>query len=143
MALTAVILHARYRPWPEAGENVILDLVAAEDPAGYRALFWWYLALPGLAAETGVLGASGAWRFWISEPGRLGGSRGLLPSWPDEDPREPGLVIGELHHPTEGREIRKPSWLVLDERGLYTGLAIFGAIGIGSPESDDPDVRRG
>lgn len=131
VGVAAVIAHARYRPWPEEGENVILDLVAATDPAAYAVLFWWSLALPGLAAGMTVLGASGAWRLWIAGPGRARRSRGLLPPWPDEDPAEPRLVIGELHHPTEGREIEKPSWLVLDERGLYTGIAIFGAIGTG------------
>ena len=131
VALVVAIAHARYRPWPEDGKNVILDLVAATDPAGYTVLFCWSLALPGLAAGMTVLAASGAWRLWISEPGRARRARGLLPSWPTEDPKEPRLVIGELHHPTEGREIQKPSWLVLDERGLYTGLLIVGAVGTG------------
>ena len=131
VGLAAGISHARYRPWPVAGENVILDLVAATDPAGYTVLFLWSLALPGLAGGMTVLGASGAWRLWLSTPGRARRSKGLLPSWPAEDPDEPRLVIGEVHHPTEGREIAKPAWLVLDERGLYTGMAIFGAVGTG------------
>ena len=129
VGLAAAVAHAHYRPWPGEGENVILDLVAAADPAAYTVLFAWSLALPGLAAGMTVLGASGAWRLWIAEPSRTRRSRGLLPPWPEENPDEPRLVIGELHHPTEGREIERPSWLALDERGLYTGIAIFGAIG--------------
>ena len=131
LGAAATIVNARLRPWPASGSNVILELVAVTDPAGYFVLHAWYLTVPGLAAGFGVLGLSGAWRVWVAEPGRFRRSRGLLPPWPEELPDEPRLVIGELHHPTEGREIDRPGWLTLDERGLYTGLAIFGAVGTG------------
>ncbi len=39
--------------------------------------------------------------------------------------------MGEVHHPVEAREISGPSWLVIPEKGLYTGVLIFGAIGSG------------
>ena len=39
--------------------------------------------------------------------------------------------MGETHHPVEAREISSPDWLVIPERGLYTGVAIFGAVGSG------------
>ena len=49
------------------------------------------------------------------------------------DPKQkaPAIVIGEVHHPVEAREIFSPSWLTIPERGLYTGVAIFGAVGSG------------
>ena len=40
-------------------------------------------------------------------------------------------MVGEAHHPVEAREIAHPSWLVIPERGLYTGVLIFGAVGSG------------
>ena len=40
-------------------------------------------------------------------------------------------MIGEVHHPVERREIFNPFWFVIPERGLYTGVAIFGAVGSG------------
>ena len=40
---------------------------------------------------------------------------------------EPAIVVGETHHRVEAREIADPEWLVIPERGLYTGIAIFGA----------------
>ena len=43
----------------------------------------------------------------------------------------PAIVIGEVHHPVVAREIFNPSWLTIPERGLYTGVAIFGAVGSG------------
>ena len=36
-----------------------------------------------------------------------------------------------MHHPVEAREIFNPEWLTIPERGLYTGIAIFGAVGSG------------
>ena len=44
---------------------------------------------------------------------------------------KPAIVVGETHHPVEAREISNPDWLVIPERGLYTGVAIFGAVGSG------------
>ncbi len=57
---------------------------------------------------------------------------GMLPDWPlnPNDPG-PGIVVGEVHHPVAIRQISNPSWLTIPERGLYTGVAIFGAVGSG------------
>ena len=43
----------------------------------------------------------------------------------------PGFVVGQVHHPVAIRQISSPSWLTIPERGLYTGVAIFGAVGSG------------
>ena len=81
---------------------------------------------------------------------------GALPAWP-LSPEQPGpeIVIGEVHHPVEPREIFNPEWLTIPERGLYTGIAIFGAVGSGKTsacmhpfakqllgwQADDPERR--
>ena len=80
----------------------------------------------------------GAWsvglavgRVWLG-----GGVRrqavGALPAWPvsASDPA-PAVVVGEVHHPVAERESPSPEWLVIPERGLYTGMLICGAIGSG------------
>lgn len=41
------------------------------------------------------------------------------------------LVIGEVHHARHLGACENPRWLVIPERGLFTGIAIFGAIGSG------------
>ena len=58
---------------------------------------------------------------------------GMLPSWPLNPAKDagPSIVVGEVHHPVKAVESRNPSWLVIPERGLYTGVAIFGAVGSG------------
>ena len=40
-------------------------------------------------------------------------------------------MVGELHHPTAATESERPSWLVIPEKGLYTGVLIVGAVGTG------------
>src|SRR5206468_9461318 len=41
------------------------------------------------------------------------------------------LVLGEIHHPKKPAPAENPHWLIVPDRGLYTGIAIFGAIGSG------------
>jgi hypothetical protein len=40
-------------------------------------------------------------------------------------------VVGELHHLKRPEPEKYPRWLTIPDRGLYTGIAIFGAIGSG------------
>ena len=41
------------------------------------------------------------------------------------------IVLGEVHNPRRPTPARDPWWLTIPERGLFTGIAIFGAIGTG------------
>ena len=71
------------------------------------------------------------YRVWIATDGPTA-ARGTLPSWPlppDDDTL--GIVIGETHHPVQAKESSRPGWLTIHEKGLFTGLAIFGAVGSG------------
>ena len=55
-----------------------------------------------------------------------------LPPCPDPRlRRDLSLVVGEIHNRRRPIPSENPSWLVIPERGLYTGIAIFGAIGTG------------
>ena len=61
-------------------------------------------------------------------------SRGSFSCQPDgcfsSPASAPGIVVGEVHHPVAIRQISNPSWLTIPERDLYTGVAIFGAVGL-------------
>ena len=75
------------------------------------------------------------WRVWFQPLVRLR-RRGRLPKWPaSPNDDAPSLVIGELHHPTAPQESERPSWLVIPETGLYTGVLIVGAVGTGKTTS--------
>ena len=72
------------------------------------------------------------WKVWLEGRRRDFAPFAKLPPWPlDPKQKAPAIVIGEVHHPVEAREIFSPSWLTIPERGLYTGVAIFGAVGSG------------
>ena len=59
-----------------------------------------------------------------------------LPPYPPAALREtPFVVIGERHHATRRERATDPQWFALPEKGLYTGLACFGAIGSGKTTS--------
>ena len=129
--LAAVICRAAYDPFPRPGDNPVLDLIAFHDPALHAVIEAWYSAAPGVAVLlTGLISLS-VWRVWF-QPQVSGASRGSLPDWP-VSPGDSALsiVVGEMHHPVEPRESTHPSWLVIPERGLYTGVLIFGAVGSG------------
>ena len=54
---------------------------------------------------------------------------GTLPSFPQW--KTLAVVLGEVHHPRRVERAELPTWLVIPERGLYTGICIVGAIGSG------------
>src|ERR1700730_13913017 len=55
-----------------------------------------------------------------------------LPAYPEPKRRnELFLVLGEVHDPRKPIAAEHPYWLTVPERGLFTGIAIFGAIGTG------------
>src|SRR5262249_41612203 len=83
---------------------------------------------------------------------------GQLPPYPDPRTREDlTVVLGEVHHPRRLGPSENPHWLVIPERGLFTGIAILGAVGSGkssccmypyaeqilSHKADDPERRVG
>jgi hypothetical protein len=41
------------------------------------------------------------------------------------------LVVGEIHNPRKPLPSETPRWLIIPQRGLFTGLAIIGAVGTG------------
>ena len=60
------------------------------------------------------------------------GLRSRLPTWPLSPSADgPAIVVDEVHHPVRAIESPAPEWLTIPERGLYTGVAIVGAVGSG------------
>ena len=122
-----------YRPFPLPGNDPVLDLVLYHTPNFYGWIVRWYYAAPAVALIVGGLVLISVWRVWFETWGSNLTALKLLPPWPlsaDKD-AGPGIVVGEVHHPVKPVEISKPSWLIIPERGLYTGVAIFGAVGSG------------
>ena len=122
----------RWEPFPPFGTNPFLDLIELNDPVLFSVIVGWYYLAPW--AATGVGGALllSVWQIWFAGVGNRSGGRGSLPSWPSS-PKDKSisLVVGETHHPTKPVESEQPDWLVLSEKGLFTGVAVVGAVGTG------------
>ena len=128
-ASAAVAFH---RPFPGPGDDPLADLLAYHDPALMAAVKTWYYAAPGVALVLLSALALSVIRVWFHVGQGAKSAPGNLPAWPttSEDPVL-SVVVGEIHHPVEARESSQHSWLVIPERGLYTGIAVFGAVGTG------------
>ena len=119
-------------PFPMLGESPLLDLVDYHTPNFYGWVMLWYYASPFVAVMLAGLMLLSVWKVWLEGRRRDFATFGGLPVWPlNPKQKAPAIVVGEVHHPVEAREIFNPSWLTLPERGLYTGVAIFGAVGSG------------
>ena len=116
-------------PFPDSADAPLLVLMEAYAPILLMGIHAGYFAMPGVLLAIGGMLLLGVWRVWFEQMPDKKPVKGGLPDWPVSDADdELGLVVGELHHPVEAREISNPKWLVIPERGLFTGLAIFGAV---------------
>ena len=120
------------RPFPSLDEHPILALVQYYTPDVFTAMLVWYYLSPFVVVMLCGLISVTVWKVWLEGRRRDFAPFAKLPPWPlSADQQAPAIVIGEVHHPIEAREIFSPSWLTIPERGLYTGVAIFGAVGSG------------
>ena len=131
-AAAATAANWHYRPFPAPGSDPLSDLFAYHDPALLAVVVAWYYAAPGVALILLSSFSLSVVRVWFQPGAATGSAAGSLPSWPvSSEDEAPSIVVGELHHPIEPRESPSPSWLVIPEKGLYTGIAVFGAVGTG------------
>jgi len=120
-------------PFPE--QNVFLQYVAIQRQAFYAFLRWSYTAF---LFTTPFLMLSA-----ISSLGYIHFSRreeqlraGELPPYPEDTKRDDLFVIlGEVHQQLRPLPAAEPTWLSIPERGLYTGIAVFGSIGSGKTQA--------
>ena len=116
--------------FPEA--DPVAVLVRYHTPNVYRAVVAWYYVAPGVAVFLAGQLLISTSRIWFARMGVRVGLRSRLPRWPLSPSADgPAIVVGEVHHPVRAIESPAPEWLTIPERGLYTGVAIFGAVGSG------------
>jgi TraM recognition site of TraD and TraG len=130
-ALSAGVgLALAYRlPFP--AENDLLQLVLLYRPYIFCGIKYAYLTML-FSTPYIILSVLGSliYIFVLRQDKDIGFAK--LPPYPDPAARkELYLVIGEIHHPKRPEPVEHPQWLTIPDRGLYTGIAVFGAIGSG------------
>ena len=120
--------------WPGAfpAADPVAVLVRYHTPNVYRAVVVWYYVAPGVAVFLAGQFPLATSRIWFARMGVSVGLRSRLPTWPLSPTADgPAIVVGEVHHPVRANVSPAPAWLTIPERGLYTGVAIVGAVGSG------------
>src|SRR5580658_1956035 len=127
MATGMVLFYGR--PFPE--DQVFLRVVAMRAPHVFLSFRWLYngaLFTTPYIVYLGVLSGLyiGTLRF------RRRVAAGRVPSYPEPHKRDDlFLILGEIHNPRRPGPSESPRWLVVPERGLFTGIVILGAVGSG------------
>jgi hypothetical protein len=127
-AATGMTLYFR-APFHEG--NTFLRVMALRSPSAFQVLKYSYTLF---LFSTPFIGfsvvLSGLYVFVLKAKQRI--RAGRLPLFPEPRKRdELFLVLGEVHNPRKLVPAECPQWLVIPERGLFTGGAILGAIGSG------------
>ena len=120
-----------YYTHPFPAEQIFLRVIAMRAPHAFLSFKYLYYIAPFHHALHGLLDrAFGPLHLHAESPRRI--SPGRLPRYPDPRKRNDlYLVVGEVHNPRKPGPAEAPRWLTIPERGLFTGIAIFGAVGTG------------
>jgi len=117
------------RAFPD--DQVFLRVISARAPEAFlsfKYLYYTFLFSTPYLVYSGAL--SGLYIFTLKAKRRIEPER--LPVYPDPHTRSDlFLVVGEVHNPRKPMPAKQPYWLTIPERGLFTGVAIFGAVGSG------------
>ena len=120
-----------YYTHPFPADQIFLRLIAMRAPHALLSFQYLYnivLFTTPFMVFSSVL--SGLYIFTLKARRHV--SPGRLPRYPDPRKRnELYLTVGEVHNPRTTGPSETPRWLTIPERGLLTGIAIFGAVGTG------------
>ena len=125
---TGLVLFYRF-PFPE--RHLFFAIIALSAPHVLASFKWLYWA--SLFSTPYMLFAaafSAIYVFTLKLGRRV--PAGHLPPYPQPQHRkELFLIVGEVHNAQKPGPSNNPSWLIVPERGLFTGVAVFGAVGSG------------
>lgn len=130
-ALSCSVGLVLFRRYPFPADDGILQMILYQKPWLFESIRWAYAAM---LFSTPLIGFSIIFAllfiFAVKTDKTL--IRNPLPPYPPPASRERlFLIVGEVHHPKKPDPIEDPQWLTIPDRGLFTGMAIFGAVGSG------------
>jgi len=131
-AASGLVLHSLY---PVNAADPVLRLIAVQRIFIYQSLVRSYslflYSTPFLACS--ILFSLAYVHIYVPDPER---KAGRLPPFPAPELRpDLYLIVGEAHHQLKPEPSPRPRWLSIPERGLYTGVAVVGAIGSGKTQA--------
>src|SRR6185437_1881043 len=125
---TGITLYFRW-PWPQ--NDLLLRLIELRAPMIYLFFKYTYTLFLFTTPYIGYsLALSGLYVFAF-RPTRKVKPMPLPPYFDARKRDDLLLVLGEVHNSPTAVPSADPYWLTVPERGLFTGIAIFGAIGTG------------
>src|SRR5258708_5065000 len=135
--VTGTVLHFKM-PWPMTASLVpttwneyFLRLIAFRDPWTYAGLKASYHVMLFTTPYIGYSFLLSALYIFTLRPRRSVKPQPLPPYPVLESRSQLSVIIGEIHHPRLPIPAENPSWLIIPERGLFTGTIMIGATGSG------------
>lgn len=129
LSCSAGIFLLRHLPFPDG--HPLLQLVHLNRPYIFWAIRYGYVAMLFSTPLIAISMLFSLLYIFVVRHERAIAANSL-PSYPNPTLRQKlFLVIGELHNTKRSEPAEHPRWLIIPDRGLYTGIAVFGAIGSG------------
>ena len=133
--LSATTEMALYFSTPFSEDNIFLRVMAIRSATSFlfsKYSYTLFLDTTPYIAYSILL--SGIYIFALKAGHKI--RAGKLPLYPAPRKRTGlSLVVGEVHHPRKQIPSETPRWRLIPERGLFTGIAIVGAVGSGKTAS--------
>ena len=130
-ALSCITGYVLLHRWPFPADGAMLQLIFLHKPWLFESIRWSYTAM---LFSTPLIGFSSlfALLYIFAVKGEAALVRNPLPAYPLSAARQQlYLIVGEIHQQKRLGPVENPQWLTIPERGLFTGIAVFGAIGSG------------
>jgi hypothetical protein len=157
LALAGLIGVVGLRIWPFPGDSLFLAMIAWRCPTLYAGLAYTYATVWFTTPLLLINVVSSLLYIFVARADRAVRRQPLPPYHDPRTRQDLFLVLGEQHRRSDPKPAPSPEWLIIPERGLYTGLMIVGAIGSGKTSAcmypfveqliaygaDDPTRRMG
>lgn len=130
-ALSCITGYVLLHRWPFPADHAMLQLILLHKPWLFESIRWSYTAM---LFSTPLIGISSlfALLYIFAVKGEATLVRNPLPPYEPSSARgRLYLIVGEIHQQKRLGPVENPQWLAIPERGLFTGIAVFGAIGSG------------
>jgi hypothetical protein len=131
LALAAIVGAAGLRVWPFPSDHPLLELIGAHSPMVYAGFLYAYVTVWFSTPFVLISIIASFTYIFVARADRAVRSLPLPPYPRPEERSELFLILGEQHRRASTLPAAEPRWLIIPERGLYTGTVIVGAIGTG------------